>query len=185
MPTRPGSSSASAIAIEELNPTSPYEKIAVHLRTQILQGTLRAGLPIPSIKELAATHGTSVSTAQRAVKLLTEWGLVELNSGRRTLVKYVAPVVSPPTVVTDLGHTNPARSSDGQPRPLDLEVRLLGDTIAKFRAEADPEDTSDLRQHLVGAIRRSGGNLIDIGDYELVVTLAGSTETITTFVATR
>ena len=61
----------------------------------------------------------------------------------------------------------------------------LGDPIAKFRAEADPEDTSDLRQLLVGAIRRSGGNLTEIDDYELVVSLAGAADAMTTFVATR
>jgi integrase len=75
--------------------------------------------------------------------------------------------------------------SDGEPRPLDLEVRLLGEPIAKFRAEADPENTSDLRQLLIGAIRRSGGNLTEIGDYEPVVALAGSADKMTTFVATR
>jgi integrase/DNA-binding transcriptional regulator YhcF (GntR family) len=185
MPTRPGISGASAIAMKDLNPTSPYEKIAVDLRAQILEGTLRPGLPIPSVKALAATHGTSVSTAQRAVKLLDEWGLVELNSGRRTLVKHVAVAASPASDEPTIGHTDEARLSDGMPRPLDLDVRLLGDTIAKFRADADPEDTSDLRELLVGAIRRSGGNLADIGDYELVVRLAGSTEAMTTFVATR
>ncbi len=185
MPTRPGISGASPIAIRDLNPTSPYEEIAADLRAQILQGALRPGLPIPSMKELAATHGTSVSTAQRAVKLLAEWGLVELNSGRRTLVKHVVLAASPPTVETASGHIDEARLPDGQPRPVDLEVRLLGDTIAKFRAEADPEDASDLRQLLIGAIRRSGGNLTDIGDYELVVRLVGSTEAMTTFVATR
>jgi hypothetical protein len=31
----------------------------------------------------------------------------------------------------------------------------------------------------------AASNLTDIGDYELVVTLAGSAEAITTFVATR
>lgn len=185
MPARPGVAAAPAIGITELNPANPYEKIAVDLRAKILQGTLRRGLPIPSIKELAATYGTSVSTAQRAVKLLDEWGLVELNSGRRTLVRHVAPAAVPTIAEPTIGQTDKARLSDGQARPLDLEVRLLGDPIARFRAEADPEDTSDLRQLLVGAIRRSGGNPTEIGDYELVVSLAGSADAMTTFVATR
>jgi len=71
------------------------------------------------------------------------------------------------------------------PASLDLEVQLLGKSIAKFRAEADPGSTADLRQLLVGAIRRRGGDIADIGDYELTVRLAGNVDLVTTFVATK
>jgi hypothetical protein len=135
------------------------------------------------VKAIAAEHGTSVSTAQRAVKLLDEWGLVEVNSGRRTLVKNVAASAAS-TAPTNATNAR-TQASVGEVRLLDLEVRQLGRPIAKFRAEADPESSKDLRQLLVGAIRRSGGDLADIGDYELDVRLAGSGDLVTTFVAAR
>ncbi|MEU4603507.1 tyrosine-type recombinase/integrase [Kribbella sp. NPDC023972] len=185
MPIRPGAAPTPTITLTELDPTSPYERIAVDLRTKIMQGTLRPGLPIPPVKAIAAEHGTSVSTAQRAVKLLDEWGLVEINSGRRTLVKYVALAAASTAATSTNAPNDQAQVSVGQERLLDLEVRQLGKPIAKFRASADPDSSKDLRQLLVGAIRRSGGDLADIGDYELAVSLAGSADLMTTFVATR
>jgi integrase len=63
MPARPGIAPAPTFTTTELDSTSPYERIAVDLRTKIMEGKLRPGLPIPPVKELAAEHGTSVSTA--------------------------------------------------------------------------------------------------------------------------
>ena len=179
MPARP-KTPAPSIPFDDFKATSPYEHVAVALRAQILEGNLRPGLPIPPIKQIAADHDTSVGTAQRAVKLLADWGLVELNSGRRTIVKYAAPFSD--VLTTAAAEPAPSTSS---PRPLDLEVRQLGTPIANFRADADPEDNADLRTLLVGTIRRSGGDLADIGDYELVVSLADEADAMRTFVATR
>jgi integrase/DNA-binding transcriptional regulator YhcF (GntR family) len=179
MPTRP-TTAAPTVPFDDFKPTSPYEHTAVALRAQILEGTLRPGLPIPPIKQIATDHNTSVGTAQRAVKLLADWGLVELNSGRRTIVKYAAAAPAVPTAIAEA-----PSAAALSPGPFDLEVRQLGAPIANFRADADPEDNTDLRALLVGAIRRSGGSLSEISDYELVVYLAGSTTPVTTFVATR
>jgi DNA-binding transcriptional regulator YhcF (GntR family) len=180
MPTRP-TTSAPAIEFPDLDPKSPYEHLAVALRDQIIDGTFQPGLPLPPLKQIGTDHNASAGTAQRAVKLLADWGLVELNPGRRTIVNYAAstPVSSYPTSVESVTHTGePATAS------LDLEVRQLGTTIAKFRADGDPTSNPDLRNLHVGAIRRRGGDLTDIGDYELVVQLAGSSEPFATFVAT-
>jgi DNA-binding transcriptional regulator YhcF (GntR family) len=183
MPARPAA--APSIPYTEFDPSSPYERIAVILRTQILNGEIQVGLPLPSMKQLAAAHDCSVSTAQRAVKLLNDWGLVELNSGRRTLVKRIAVAGASTFASSPDIAANTAEQHTSQPQALDLEVQLLGKSIGKFRAEADPGNTADLRQLLLGAIRRRGGDLADIADYELTVRLAGSTDLVTTFVATR
>jgi DNA-binding transcriptional MocR family regulator len=182
MPTRP-TTAAPTVPFSEFKPTSPYEYVAVALRAQILEGNLRPGLPIPPVKQISADHNTSVGTAQRAVKLLADWGLVELNSGRRTIVKYAAPTPETPAS-TPAAIPSPS-SAEPSPRPLDLEVRQLGTPVATFRADADPDNNADLHSLLVGAIRRRGGDLADIGDYELVVQLAGSSDLFTTFVATK
>jgi hypothetical protein len=67
----------------------------------------------------------------------------------------------------------------------DLVLRRLGSTVAAFRAEADLSDAADLRELLVGAIRRNGGNVADIGDYDLAVSLPGAAERLAIFVAVR
>jgi integrase len=64
VPTRP--------EIVDIDVRSPYQQIAISLREQIVDGTLLPGLPIPTIKELAATHAVSVPTAKRAVDLLAD-----------------------------------------------------------------------------------------------------------------
>ncbi|MEU4395239.1 tyrosine-type recombinase/integrase [Kribbella sp. NPDC023855] len=178
MPARP-TMAAPAIEFPNHDPKSPYEHLAIALRDQILDGTFQPGLPLPPVKQIGADHNASAGTAQRAVKLLADWGLVELNSGRRTIVKYAAAAPIIPTAAEAPAATAPAA------KPLDLEVRHLGTPIASFRAEADPSDNADLRALLVGAIRRSGGDVTEIADYELVVHLAGSTSPMTTFVATK
>lgn len=111
--------------------------------------------------------------------LLADWGLAE-----EALA--VAPSSSTPQPPGILASIPPASSvAEPSPRPLELEVRRLGGAKAKFRADADPDNNADLRNLLVGAIRRSGGDLSNIGHYELVVHLAGSADPMTTFVAPR
>ncbi|MCC8692157.1 GntR family transcriptional regulator, partial [Xanthomonas campestris] len=43
-----------------------YESLATQLRHQIERGTLRAGERLPSIRQLAASHGISPATAVQA-----------------------------------------------------------------------------------------------------------------------
>jgi hypothetical protein len=47
---------------------------------------------------------------------------------------------------------------------LDFAVRHRGQVVARFSAAADPRSAADLRQLLVGAIRRCGSNSADITD---------------------
>jgi integrase len=70
----------------EFIPKRAFEKVAVELRDRIYGGDLAVGLPIPSVKELARQHGMAPSTAQRAVQLLSQWGLVRIEPGLPTLV---------------------------------------------------------------------------------------------------
>jgi integrase/DNA-binding transcriptional regulator YhcF (GntR family) len=169
----------SAVRIEDIEPTSPYEKVAVELRDQILNGTLTAGLPIPPIKKLARDHGVAVSTVHRAVSLLKDWGLVELHSGRRTLVRHLQV---PST------ETSPRVDQEGRPNIhgstlLDLEIRRLGEIVSRARTESDPKNPAALRGLLTDAVRRCGDVESAIGEYEMVVRPAGGDEVITTFVA--
>jgi hypothetical protein len=176
MSTRPRS--ATRPVHVEIDARYTFEKLAVGLRDRIYAGELAAGLPIPSVKQLARQHTVSTSTAQRAVKLLSQWGLVRVERGRPTLVAPLAMQAADVTAgdrtqsggVDDLP-TN--RALEPRPEALDLEVRHLGQALSMLRTVADPTDSNQLRQLLVDAIRRTGGDESAIGDYELVVRYAG------------
>lgn len=63
-------------------PSSPFEGIAHSLAVEIEAGEPPVGDLLPPLKTLAENRSTSASTVQRAVKLLEEWGYVEVVSGR-------------------------------------------------------------------------------------------------------
>jgi hypothetical protein len=93
------------------------------------------GLPIPSVRRLARQRGISPSTAQRAVQLLSQWGLVRIEPGTPT-------VVASGTAELGVGPTEVASDSTDKavvPQPLELEVRRLGVTVATLRTQADPK----------------------------------------------
>jgi hypothetical protein len=52
---------------------------------------------------------------------------------------------------------------------LNLEIRNLGQVLAKLTAEADPRSAEDLRRLLLGAIRRAGRDEAEIENYEMDV----------------
>jgi integrase len=66
---------------------------------------------------------------------------------------------------------------------LDLELTHLGRSVRTYRTCADPTNSETLLQLLRDAIRRTGGQDSDAGDYELVVRYAGERGVVTTVVA--
>ncbi|PSL08193.1 DNA-binding transcriptional regulator YhcF (GntR family) [Haloactinopolyspora alba] len=182
MPERPAR--AALPERQEFEASNPYEKIAVDLRDRIYAGELAIGMPIPSVKQLARDHDVSVSTAQRAVRLLEEWGLVRVATGRPTLVQPRADTEpqEPVTEQTNVETEPPGATGDGV-QPVDLEVRKLGATVATLRTSADPADATVLHRLLVGAVKRDSAELAAIDEYELVVRRAGHATVVTTYVA--
>jgi integrase len=180
MPTRPASA-PEASERAKTDPRSLYERIAADLRRQILDGALTEGQPVPPIKQIATTNDVAVSTAHRAVALLRTWGLVEVTTGRPTIVRrideppterHAAPV---PVTATPLRGDRRGRAV------LSLEVRHLGRLVRLLTVEADPGNTRDLRQILAAAVRRHGHNESEIADYEMDVRYANDPTLLTTF----
>lgn len=163
----------------EFDPKHPFEKLAVALRDRIYEGGLAVGLPIPSAKTLAREHGISSSTAQRAVQLLSQWGLVRIEPGMQTLV---APR---PAEVTLLPSETPSGVGDKAvtPRSLDLEIRRLGVSVATLRTQSDPNDSESLHRLLIGAVKRHGCQPSEVDDFELIVRAAGDQTVVATYVA--
>jgi integrase/DNA-binding transcriptional regulator YhcF (GntR family) len=65
---------------------------------------------------------------------------------------------------------------------INLELMHFGTTIRTLSARADPTDFDALERLMIDAVRRAGGDLARIGEYEMAVRLAGRTEPITTVV---
>jgi DNA-binding GntR family transcriptional regulator len=55
----------------------PYLRVSGDLREKITSGELLPGEQLPSLDRIAADYGVSRATAQRAIKVLAEAGLVE------------------------------------------------------------------------------------------------------------
>ena len=72
--------------LEADEPESPYQQIAALLRERINTGDLVPGDTLPTVKQLAAEHGVSYGTAQRAIALLAEECRVVVSRGVRAIV---------------------------------------------------------------------------------------------------
>jgi hypothetical protein len=121
------------------------------------------------------------------VDLLASWGFVEVVSGQRTLVKSFSAGLEHEAAwesQSDEQRVPPAGTErNSGASSLDLEVRHLGKAAGTLRTTADPDDADTLHRLLVQAIRRSGGDTAEIGDYELVVRRAGTADVVATYVA--
>jgi integrase len=98
-----------------------------------------------------------------------------------TSVSTPTPAVEPTPALA------PTAASVGQPsgsaaQLVTLDLMHLGTSVRKMTTEADPTDFAVLRKLLLAAVRRSGGDVSQVEDYELAVHLPGQTEPVTTVV---
>jgi len=63
-----------------------YKQIFEQIRDEILQGNLKAGMQLPSIRELAKELGVSVITTKRSYQDLENGGFIESATGRGSFV---------------------------------------------------------------------------------------------------
>lgn len=63
-----------------------YRQIAAELAERIAEGELVPGAELPSVRELAARHDTATTTAARALRALSDAGVVAAASRRRARV---------------------------------------------------------------------------------------------------
>ncbi len=162
-------------------PRYPYEVVAAGLAGRIDDGTLAEGDEVPPATELATTYGVSLATAKRGVVLAQDWGLLTRIDRNRV-------EVAPRPMVADL---LPSQSVPVQSRPvsgvvlLDLVLLRVGVPITRFTSAADPRSAEDLQRLLVDAVRRRGGDVEALAEYELEVRTVGDPEPIMTYVASR
>ncbi|MFE7657315.1 GntR family transcriptional regulator [Streptomyces bottropensis] len=73
------------------DPRPPYVQTADALRKQIQDGKLAPGAKLPSARDLQAQYGIANSTAQNALRVLKEEGLIYSVQGRGVFVRQLSP----------------------------------------------------------------------------------------------
>lgn len=77
---------------EEPEESRQYMRLANLLRSQINDGTLRAGTPAPSLTSLSERYGIARGTARKAIRLLESEGLLRRMPGLAYCVTKQAPL---------------------------------------------------------------------------------------------
>ena len=67
--------------------TPVYQQLVDHVKREIAQGQLRAGMALPSRRELATRLGITVNTVQRALRSLEEEGVIETPHKAASIVR--------------------------------------------------------------------------------------------------
>lgn len=71
--------------------TPDYLRVVDSITEQIRSGELKPGDKLPTYAQLADTYKVSVSTAQAALRLLRDRGLIEGHQGKGTFVSDPVP----------------------------------------------------------------------------------------------
>ena len=74
------------ILISNSSPVALYEQIENQIKSQILNGTLHPGDPLPSIRALAKELKVSIITSKRAYEELEREGFIQTVVGKGTFV---------------------------------------------------------------------------------------------------
>ena len=74
------------ILISNSSPVALYEQIENQIKNQILNGTLKSGDALPSIRTLAKELKVSIITTKRAYEELEKEGFIETAIGRGSFV---------------------------------------------------------------------------------------------------
>ncbi|GAA1843794.1 hypothetical protein GCM10009836_23930 [Pseudonocardia ailaonensis] len=198
------------VGADELFAQNPYQLTAMDLRAQILDGTIAAGSALPTTAEVAKSYGIAIGTANRALGLLREWGLIEPRRGVRAVI-CALPQASEESASAECVDVVPDERSTPQDPPvvvletsvdeipyaeirptaapmigtglIELVLRRRGEDVSKVVTAPVPMDPGALHRLLLDGINRIGGTAAQIGDYELEFREFGSTDSILTFVA--
>ena len=79
------------ITVSPNNPVPLYQQIVQQVRARVLTGELRAGDPLPSMRQLASQLIASVITTKRAYSELEAEGLIVTRAGLGTFVADLDP----------------------------------------------------------------------------------------------
>ncbi|MEV4563821.1 GntR family transcriptional regulator [Nonomuraea sp. NPDC049419] len=131
---------------EDLKGLAPYRRIAAKIRTQIEQGHIQPGEPIPSVREIMRAEGVSTATATRVAAVLRAEGYAESIPGIGTIAR-----IPPPAQTTGPDRLQLLRATGSGFRPNErVEILTAGLTEAPRRVadalDIDPGDEVIQRQ---------------------------------------
>jgi GntR family transcriptional regulator len=75
------------VTIDHEGSTPVYLQLAALLRSMIESGEVPPDRPLPSVKSMMQTYGVAQGTAERAVRILKDEGLVRTVIGKGVYVK--------------------------------------------------------------------------------------------------
>ena len=75
------------MTIDHEGSTPVYLQLAALLRSMIESGEIPPDRPLPSVKSMMQTYGVAQGTAERAVRILKDEGLVRTVIGKGVYVK--------------------------------------------------------------------------------------------------
>ena len=75
------------MTIDHEGSTPVYLQLAALLRSMIESGEIPPDRPLPSVKSMMQTYGVAQGTAERAVRILKEEGLVRTVIGKGVYVR--------------------------------------------------------------------------------------------------
>src|ERR1700675_3988460 len=70
------------VKVDRGEPTDLYEQVAGEIRRAIAEGEAKAGERLPPARDLAAVLGVNTNTVLRALRMLRDEGILELQRGR-------------------------------------------------------------------------------------------------------
>jgi len=79
------------IVLSKSNPDPFYKQIEDQIRTEIMNGRLKSGVRLPSVRALAEQLNVSVITTKRAYADLESQGIIVTRQGQGTYVAQVEP----------------------------------------------------------------------------------------------
>jgi integrase len=188
MPPRPDPRLDPAEAARR-TPRWPHERVAAGLYDAWQRGRLAAGSEL-TMNDIARDYEVSIGTAHRVITHLNQWGVLRVENGRRSVVRALdssETATATTSAVTESAAPDPPDQSRPAPAPtsrqlLTLDLIHLGTRIRRVRAQANPDDFDTLQRLMLDAIRRTGADQSQLGDYEMAVHLDDTDKPITTVV---
>jgi DNA-binding GntR family transcriptional regulator len=128
------------------DPRPPFQQLADELRTAIAAGELAEGQRLPSNRDLAEQFGIAPMTAQSAIRVLRDEGLVVSLQGRGTFVHENAQARAKENVHHRSGDVSAIAA---ELRSIQATLRGLDDRLTQLEAqssEAKPRSRRRARQ---------------------------------------
>lgn len=169
------------------DPRPPFQQVAAVLKASILTGTYQPGDRLPSYTELASQYGVAAMTAQKAVGVLRDEGLVVSRQGKGSFVRqrtersvglrpHVEAIFDSGAVAIDFAGFSGETLQGVISEPLDkvrsgrlqansLQIRILLPDLSKpvgLPALApDGVDSPDVRQRAERIVQRSTQGIVE------------------------